>query len=33
MTTLHECDHCHSEYTSVLAAALCCDAASFGEND
>ena len=33
MTRLHECEHCHSEYTSVLAAALCCDPAAFGDED
>jgi hypothetical protein len=23
--TLYECDVCHSEYTSPLAASFCCD--------
>lgn len=31
--TLHACDYCGSEYTSPLAAALCCDPAAFGEAD
>ena len=30
---LHTCEHCGSEYTSPLAAALCCDPAAFGEDD
>jgi len=32
-TQLHECEYCHSEYTSPLAAALCCDPAAFGDDD
>lgn len=27
------CTTCGSEYTSVLAAALCCDPAAYGEDD
>lgn len=26
--TMHACDYCGSEYTSPLAAALCCDVVS-----
>lgn len=31
--TLHACTTCDSEYTSVLAATLCCDPAAYGETD
>lgn len=33
MRSLHECDRCGSEYSSVLAAALCCDDAAYGDMD
>lgn len=29
----HTCSICGSEYSSVLAAALCCDPAAYGEDD
>ena len=30
---LHECTLCGSEYSSPLAAALCCDPAAHGDDD
>lgn len=30
---LHTCDHCGAQYTSPLAAALCCDPAAYGDDD
>lgn len=30
---MHECEHCHSQYSSALAAALCCDEAAHGDED
>ena len=33
MTRLYACEECRSEYTSPLAAALCCDPAAYGDDD
>lgn len=33
MNTLYTCDGCESQYTSPLAAALCCDPAAPGPAD
>lgn len=29
----HECEWCHQGWTNAISAALCCDPASFGEDD
>lgn len=33
MVHLHTCGYCGSEYTSPLAAALCCDPAAYSDDD
>ena len=33
MTGMHPCESCGSEYPSLLAAAICCDPAAYGDDD